>query len=777
MCFAQNFAEVLKQKFCIRIHSTTNTSLILVSLKILAIGMSSHNLSPATDTSSEIDSDAALRSFSEYTTESDYSSDATPEKTYINPVTELAREVLLYRAKYNVSYAAASDLSNKMNSVPGSETQIPTNKKQLKRTVILKYTYIRYIFCDFCRILYKFGDTCSLCQRDTPKRKDNYFIHIPLRQQIKHTLDRHASRIVEHLCSSKEESNQICDTFHSNIYKKCLSKTDRNILSLTLNTDGAKIFSSSKSTLWPIQLVQNYLPPNIRFLRENILLVGIYCGKTKPQMSAILIPLIEEMETLQVTGFSIWHNSQLLSLIPRILFCACDIPARVDLQYVKMFNGYYGCPCCEQKGVCVKNIKTKKSYVRFLKETEISKLRSHGEILRISETIIKEKLEFDIKGIKGLSPMIGFKDFDLSDSFVIDWMHGALLGVMKLLFDIWLGAKKLIYQDDELFQFKSLTINQRFELNRRLLALKPPIRINHKPRNILDRSYFTANEYRSHLWFYLKYALKGLLDSRLVAHFDLLSRATYMLSGTQITHSEVQVANKMLHRFSDEFEQYYGRNAVTINIHLLRHYADVVLNTGPLWCHSLFTFESNIGELKRLFCGTVDVVEQIAFNYCMKRSEIKEHHKENIRILRPKQAIVPKDIEHILLRFDQLYSKNREYKIGYELMWKNNEVIKSISSPRNKSIDYFIELRDDTVGTVNCFIEINTILYVVIEENQIMPQKNGNDHHLKQVLQKNELKIFKVDDIRRKLIYLQFKYANICSVNIISVEPNPFEGT
>lgn len=373
--------------------------------------------------------------------------------------------------------------------------------------------------------------------------------------------------------------------------------------------------------------------------------------------------------------------------------------------------------------------------------------------------------------------MIGFKDFDLCDSFVIDWMHGTLLGVMRLLLDIWLGTKKLHYDDDEKFQFKSLTIDQKFELNRRLLALKPPTRINRKPRNILERSYFTANEYRSHLWFYLKYALKGLLDSKLVIHFDLLSRATYMLSGTHITHSEVQIANKMLNRFSDEFEQYYGRDAVTINVHLLRHYANVVFNTGPLWCHSLFTFESNMGELKRLFCGTVDVVEQIAFNYCIKRSQKREHHKENIRILRPKQTIVPADIEHILFRFDQLYSKNKEYKIGYELMWKNNEVIKSISSPRNKSIDYFIELRDGALGTVKCFIEIHATLYVVIEEYHIISLEDGDEHHLKQVVQKSELKLFRVDDIRRKLIYLQYNYANIYSVNIISVEPNPFEGT
>lgn len=274
------------------------------------------------------------------------------------------------------------------------------------------------------------------------------------------------------------------------------------------------------------------------------------------------------------------------------------------------------------------------------------------------------------------------------------------------------------------------------------------------------------------MWFYLEYALKELLHLSLIEHFDQFSRATYILFETRITQTEVLLANDMLNRFADYFEIYYGKNAVTINVHLLRHYANVVMNTGPLWCHSLFTFESNIGEVKRLFCGTVDVVEQIAFNYCMKRSAETENSRilSNIRILRPKSKSIPKEVENILCDFKKPDGK---YIVGFELFWKKKEIIKSISSFTGRSIDHFIEIYDGTIGVVQMFIDITGTPHVVIQEYLII----SSSHHIKQVEKTNNLRLYNCNEIRRKLIYLKFNYANISFKEIITSEPNSYEGT
>lgn len=209
--------------------------------------------------------------------------------------------------------------------------------------------------------------------------------------------------------------------------------------------------------------------------------------------------------------------------------------------------------------------------------------------------------------------MIAFKDFDLAASFSIDYMHGILLGITKLLLDIWLGSRKLRYEEGEIYRFKLLNPEQRIKLNQRIIGLKSKTQIRHKPRPIFGRNFYTANEYRSMLWYYLRFSLYGLLKKELIKHFVLISDATYI--------SEVQKAGSMLCELADKFEYFYGENACTINLHILRHYAHSVLRTVPLWCHSMFAFESNIGEIKRSFNCTVDVIEQNARNCSIKAAE------------------------------------------------------------------------------------------------------------------------------------------------------------
>lgn len=188
--------------------------------------------------------------------------------------------------------------------------------------------------------------------------------------------------------------------------------------------------------------------------------------------------------------------------------------------------------------------------------------------------------------------------------------------------------KKIVYENDESYHVKPLNSRQKLQLNRRIILLKPTTRISHKPKPILDRGFFTANEFRSLLFYYLRFSLYELLSKELITHFRLLSDAIYMLCKFRITKNEVLKAGSMLEKFADQFELYYGKNSVTINLHLLRHYAQSVLNTGPLWCQSAFPYESNIGELKRSFNCTVDVIEQIAFNYSLKAESNNDTHRE-----------------------------------------------------------------------------------------------------------------------------------------------------
>lgn len=369
--------------------------------------------------------------------------------------------------------------------------------------------------------------------------------------------------------------------------------------------------------------------------------------------------------------------------------------------------------------------------------------------------------------------MIAFKHFDLANSFPIDYMHGVCIGIVPLLLDIWLGKKKLVYGEDETYQFKPLSVSQRIQLNKRILSLKPPTRISHKPRSILDRNFFTANEFRSLLWFYLRHALYGLLNRDLIKHFTLLSDATYILSKSGITAIEVSVANNMLNKFADDFQKFYGKNSITINIHMLRHYANAVLNTGPLFCHSMFCFESNIGFIKRSFNCTVDVVEQIAFNYSIRAASEKSSRSDDEpvpKILRLKKKQLTSHQTEMLKSAGVLLSDS--YEIGYEMSFRN-EVFKSTVSVITKSIDCFVEIENGTIGSIEMFLQLEEPC-VVVKNNEVVKTNN----HLKQIQpsRNNVHQIFPCNSISQKLIYLKFKYSNVSFIEIVTTEPNHFEG-
>lgn len=234
--------------------------------------VSDHNLSA--DTSSEIENELALRSFTEYS--SDEISETWLQKEISNPMQNIINNVFLHRAQFNTSYAAASAFAKALNEMPGSQLNIPTSKERLKSAVSIKFLYEHYVFCNSCEALMKLGEKCNFCKQKTEKTKDNYFIYIPIKQQIEFMLNKYLKDILKHL-NQKHSNEEISDVLSGEIYKKEKAVLcNETLLPLTVNLDGAKIFASST---WPVQLTQNYLPPHIRFRAENVLVVGLYCGK------------------------------------------------------------------------------------------------------------------------------------------------------------------------------------------------------------------------------------------------------------------------------------------------------------------------------------------------------------------------------------------------------------------------------------------------------------------------------------------------------------------
>ncbi|KYN18244.1 hypothetical protein ALC57_09446 [Trachymyrmex cornetzi] len=67
--------------------------------------------------------------------------------------------------------------------------------------------------------------------------------------------------------NKNSESSSICDIYDGELYKKlCNIKcTQFKTLTFNFNTDHAALFHSSKLSIWPVQLIINEFPTELRF--------------------------------------------------------------------------------------------------------------------------------------------------------------------------------------------------------------------------------------------------------------------------------------------------------------------------------------------------------------------------------------------------------------------------------------------------------------------------------------------------------------------------------
>lgn len=131
-------------------------------------------------------------------------------------------------------------------------------------------------------------------------------------------------------------------------------------LSLVLNIDGAQVFKSSKKSLWPVQLYQNYLHPRVRYIATNVIVAGVYFGSSKPNPNQQLFPLFTELKVIQAAGgFRVKNpkSANELTFMPFILHGVFDLPAKAMWQGPMQFNGKNACGYCQHPGVKIESKK------------------------------------------------------------------------------------------------------------------------------------------------------------------------------------------------------------------------------------------------------------------------------------------------------------------------------------------------------------------------------------------------------------------------------------
>jgi hypothetical protein len=194
------------------------------------------------------------------------------------------------------------------------------------------------------------------------------FSYVPLIPRLMVMMeDERMARALRYRSEFKHDPSIIRDVFNGKVYRSLLGKHvtiggrqqrhtyfgDKRDMVFGLSTDGYAPFKRRAKTAWPLLLFNYNLPPDIRFLLEYLLCVGVVPGPKKPHdWDSFIWPLMEELLQLEA-GVPAWDA------VDRMAFMLCaflilvfgDMPAVSMMMHMSGMNGKCPCRFCKIIGV------------------------------------------------------------------------------------------------------------------------------------------------------------------------------------------------------------------------------------------------------------------------------------------------------------------------------------------------------------------------------------------------------------------------------------------
>ena len=257
-----------------------------------------------------------------------------------------------------------------------------------------------------------------------------------------------------------------------------------------------------------------------------------------------------------------------------------------------------------------------------------------------------------MNGVKNLTWLHLFSNFDLVNEIAIDYMHGIGLGAMKLLMKLWFL---------ESLKKQPFSIHDKLgQVDERLEKIKPTIEISRPPRSYSKYgANWKASEFRNFLLYFGIPVLADILPSIQLANFSLLSHSIFTLLKRNISKDDIKRTEEALQKFCQQFEKIYGERYMLMNIHQLLHLCDNVVQLGPLWTHCCFPFE----DKNRFILKTIHGSQKIE---CQLQSAVNMMHSI--------PEIIHEKISknEILMKF---YMNMNKYKYNYSQLGSNETKI------------------------------------------------------------------------------------------------------
>lgn len=227
--------------------------------------------------------------------------------------------------------------------------------------------------------------------------------------------------------------------------------------------------------------------------------------------------------------------------------------------------------------------------------------RSEKQMVEDMEKTAMQDKPKPFRGVITVSPLINMPQFHIVWSFVPDYMHCVLLGVVRQFLELWLeSAGKAFYVG-----------RSQQAIDSRLMAISPPKDVRRAPRPSKEKRFWKAKECENWLLFYCLPVLDGILGRQYLQHWACLVEALHVMLEPRVSFADLAVAEGLLLDFHGNAEVLYGPECMTYNMHQLLHLGKSVRHWGPLWAHSAFPFEAGNGTLKAAVKSSNGIASQI----------------------------------------------------------------------------------------------------------------------------------------------------------------------
>jgi hypothetical protein len=165
-----------------------------------------------------------------------------------------------------------------------------------------------------------------------------------------------------------KDADTISDMYDGSLYHEYSAKfkldQDWSRITLTMWSDGAQAFKSSKKSLWPLVFSINGIKfemsnmsefePSLRHKFEHVIFGGFYMFNKQPHFPTYLLPVVKQLITIGAVGFKVAvktaDDTTVKTVRAYLMLVLADLPAKVKILGIHSYNSKEGgCNNCDHR--------------------------------------------------------------------------------------------------------------------------------------------------------------------------------------------------------------------------------------------------------------------------------------------------------------------------------------------------------------------------------------------------------------------------------------------